>query len=245
MRTPHTETEPEKEHGSFASAHESARRNGYTGTVEVASDDEACGGAVFLNGAVVYAQYLGEVSESALDSLLLEGEMSTLTFPSTPESVRMFRTYLRYISNECLLVTEPLDSAAVEPREVEGVIFEGVRNSAEMDTFSTRSSVSVRANAPQRSFFPEGRRTVLAPDLPSLHRHISENEVTGYAVGDCETLTFRDGEMVDKKRVDMDVFLSVRADAGVGGGWVVVNTEVEEEKEDGGSRTSSLLGRIF
>ena len=239
IRTPRTERpEVEEVHESFASAHKSARSEGYTGTVEL-SDDDALGGAVFLSGVVVYARHRRDVAESALDSLLSEEDTHTRRLPSTSDAVRMFRTYLRYISDDGLLTTEPLDRATVESQEVEGLILEGVRNSAEATTFSTRSSMTAKAEEPPRSFLPEGKRTALAPDRRSLRKHVSDGEASGYAVGDYEVVTFQEGEVVDQRNAE--VRPSVRTDVGVGDGWVVVETDHKKDTDGKGS----FLSRVF
>jgi len=247
MRTPSSESKTTVEE-TFASSHEAMRKKGGTGTVEVVGEGNEAG-AVFLNGAVVYARHGEEAAEDALEALLSSDHGPVRAASSIPEAVRMFRTYMRYISDDALLTAEPLDSAAVEPYEAEGVIVQGVGNTAggawgdETDTVPVGSwtSSSPGANIPDRSFFPEGVRTVLAPDMESLRRHIAENDATGYAAGDGEVVTFRGGELVDGKRVD--IRSSVRADVGAGAGWVVVDASSEEERD--GDESSGLLSRLF
>lgn len=184
------------------------RSGGRTGTVETVGDKTECG-AVFLKGATVYARYGDETAEDALDSLLSCEKNRVLASSSTPEAVRMFRTYMRYISDDAVVTAEPLDRASVEQYEAGGVIVQGVRNTAGGSFGKGNDTVPVGswtrnspgAEMPDRSVFPEGVRTVLAPDVESLRRHVAQKEATGYAAGDGEVITFQDGELVDKKPV--------------------------------------------
>lgn len=228
------------------------RSGGRTGTVETVGDKTECG-AVFLNGAAVYARYGDETAEDALEALFPCEKNHVRASSSTPEAVRMFRTYMRYISDDALIIAEPLDCASVEQYEAEGVIVQGVRNTAggslgdETDVVPVGSWTrnSPGAEMPDRSVLPDGVRTVLAPDVESLRRHVSDKESTGYAAGDGVVITFQDGELVDKKRVD--VRPSVRADVGVESGWVVVDADhgSGDEQEKDASGTGGLLSRIL
>lgn len=242
MRTPPSRKEANIE-DTFSSAHERAREAGYTGTIETVGEET--GGAVLLKGAVVYARCRDEISAAALSALRSRDCSPVRSCSSTPETVRMFRTYLRYLSDEGLLTTEPLDYASIESHEVEGVIVDGVKNTTDTDSLSTMSSMSARANMPDRSFFPEGVRTALAPDLDSLHRHIADHEATGYAAGNGETITFYEGNIVDRKRVDLP--RAVREEVGAGEGWVVVNSDVDEneDRNNDGVEKGGVLSRIF
>ena len=263
MRTPPSDSETTFEQG-FASSHERMRGDGKTGTVEVVGEGTE-GGAVFLNGAVVYARYRGETATDALTSLLSCDAGRVRASSSTSEAVRMFRTYTRYISDEGLLTVEPLDGARVEPYEVEGVIVQGVENTAGGSWGNEGNVVtpggwtrnSPGAEMPDSSRFPEGRRTVLASDAESLRRHVTETGATGYAVANGGVITFYDGEFADKKRLDFR--RSVRTEVGAGSGWVVVDTSpdtddaTEDEHESNAVRGTGeeangdggLLSRIF
>jgi len=265
MRKPPSEERTAFEEEGFASVHENIRNDGFTGTVETVYDG---GGAVFLNGAAVYARHGDEAAEEALGSLRSDDESRVRASVSTPEAVRMFRTYLRYIGDDALLTVEPLDGAEVDAHAVEGVTVEGVSDTmstpaqrdggANTNQFLTRASVSVKASTPERSVFPEGRRTALAPDGEALSRHVSRAGVTGYAAGDGAVVTFVDGDLVDRKRVDIRP--SVREDVGVcsGKGWVVVDADADAEakkeasgEEEGGNGEEAdeadqgILGRIL
>lgn len=239
--------------GTFAEVRAGTRSRGRTGTVETVGDGTERG-AVFLNGAAVYARHAKEnqTAEDALDSLLSCEKSRVRAGSSAPEAVRMFRTYMRYISDDALITAEPLDGASVEKYEAEGVLVQGVRNTAggsfgegeDVVPVGSWTRNSPGAEMPDRSVFPEGVRTALAPDVDSLRRHVAEREATGYAVGDGEVITFQDGELVDKKRVD--VRQSVRTDADVASGWVVVDTDPGsgDEKKDAGD-TGGLFDRIL
>jgi len=248
MRTPSSESKAIV-NGTFASSHETMREEGKTGTVEPVADGTE-GGAVFLNGAVVYARYGDEAAEDALEHLLSSDGSRLRASSSTLQAVRMFRTYMRYISDGALITAEPLEGAIVEQYEAEGVIVQGVRNTAGGSWGDETGAVPVGswtrnspgAEIPDRSVFPEGRRTALAPDAESLRRHVAEEGATGYAAGDGEVITFRGGELVDGKR--LDIRPSVRADVGAGAGWVVVDASSEEDKRDG-AESGGLLSRLF
>ena len=232
MRTPNPNARAIREQ-SFASAHDWMRRKGHTGTVEVSGARDE-GGAVFLYGVVIYARYHEEKAEDALASLVSIDEGNIIVTASTPEAVEMFRTYIRYISDDCVMTTEPLDGTAVESDEVEGVVVKGVRNVRE-------GSWRGETNTADRSFFPEGRRTALASDMDSLRTHIDDHDVSGYAVGDGEVVTFRNGKIVDRKSVS--VHGSVRSKVGTGDGWVIVDTDTQEEIES--KNEDGLLSRFF
>jgi hypothetical protein len=240
------------------------RKEGGTGTVEVIGEGKE-GGAVFLNGVVIYARYREEMpedgfenlvsseyswdieaaaglkAEDALEALLSHNHSHVRVSLSTLELVRMFRAYMRYISDEGVMNAEPLDGATIESHEVEGVIINGV---------GTTESPSAND-----TFFPEGKRTVLVADTKSLRRHITDREATGYAVGNGEVCTFQDGEFIDRRR--MDVRPSIRADIEAGNGWVLVNTDKSIDSSQKGKRangkmekeeeneTRGLLGRFF
>lgn len=231
MRTPNPILE-DKSKETFASVHERMRRKANTGTVELGGS-RIDGGAVFLNGAVVYALYGDQKSEDAVESLLSKEANGVRASLSDPEKVRMFVTYLRYISDDGVLTAEPLDGATVESHDIEGVLIDGVRNEPE-------GSWRGQTNPVDRTIFPEGKRTALAPDLVSLREHVSENDVSGYAVGKGGVVTFRNGGFIDKRRIEVSP--SVRTDVGAGGGWVVVDSDatVEENEDDDG-----ILSRFF
>jgi hypothetical protein len=231
MRTPNPIVE-DKSMKTFASVHESMRSRANSGTVEPGGRTD--GGAVFLNGTVVYARYGEEKAEDALESLVSEVGNGVRASVSDTEKVRMFRTYLSYISDDGLITAEPLDVSTVEPHDVEGVVVDGIKN-------VRKGSWRGETNTADRSFFPEGKRTALAPDFGSLREHVDEEGVSGYAVGTHEVVTFRSGEIIDRKEVVVEP--SVREEVSAGDGWVVVDTDVEEtesEKEEDG-----LLSRLF
>ncbi len=232
MRTP-IPREQSKSKETFASVHERMRRRGNTGTVEVGGS-RVDGGAVFLNGSVVYALYDDERGKAALESLLSSEANGVWASLSDPENVRMFKTYLRYISDDGVMTAEPLDGSVVESYEVKGVLVEGVRNEPE-------GSWRGQTNPVDRTIFPEGRRTVLAPDLVSLREHVSENGVTGYAAGKKGIVTFRNGEFVEERRIE--VRPSVRTDVGAGAGWVVVDSEASAENKE--KTGDGFLSRFF
>jgi len=231
MRTPNPIVE-DKSMETFASVHESMRRRANSGTVEPGGRTD--GGAVFLNGTVVYARYGEEAAEDALESLISEVGNGVRASVSDTEKVRMFRTYLRYISDDGLITAEPLDGSTVEPHDVEGVVVDGIKN-------VRKGSWRGETNTADRSFFPEGRRTALAPDFGSLREHASEEGVSGYAAGTHEVVTLRNGEVVDRKEVAVEP--SVREEVSAGDGWVVVDSEavddIEDEEEEG------FLSRLF
>ncbi|MDZ7687322.1 MAG: hypothetical protein U5J64_01135 [Halobacteriales archaeon] len=235
MRKPNPIVE-DKSMETFESVHESMRRGANSGTVEPGGG-RVDGGAVFLKGTVVYARYGEETAEDALESLFSEVGNGVRASLSDTEKVKMYRTYLRYISDDGLITAEPLDGVTVEQHDVEGVVVEGVRN-------VRKGSWRGETNTADRSFFPKGRRTALAPDFGSLREHVAENGVSGYAVGTHEVVTFRNGEIIDRKGVFVEP--SVREEVGAGDGWVVVDsdpadeTAAEDEKEDEG-----ILSRLF
>ena len=248
----------------FVSSHGEMREDGKTGTVEILGESTE-GGAVFLNGVVIYARYREEMpedgfenlvsseyswdieaaaglkAEDALEALLSRNHSHVRVSLSTLELVRMFRAYMRYISDEAIMTAEPLDEATIESHEVEGVTINGVE---------TTESPSDNC-----TFFPEGKRTVLVADTKSLRRHITDKEATGYAVDDGEVCTFQDGEFIDRRR--MDVHPSIRADIEADNGWVLVNTNKSmgssqkgkrangKMKKEDGNETRGLLGRFF
>jgi len=224
MRTP-IPREQSKSKETFASVHERMRRRGNTGTVEVGGG-RVDGGAVFLNGSVVYALHGDERGEDALESLLSRGANGVWASLSEPENVRMFRTYLSYLSDDGVMMAEPLNGSVVEPYDVEGVLIDGVRNEPE-------GSWRGQTNPVDRTVFPEGGRIALAPDLVSLREYVTENDISGYAAGEEGVVTFRRGEFVEKRRVE--VRPSVRTDVGAGAGWVVVDSEAstEDNESDG------------
>ena len=221
MRTPNPILE-DKSKETFASVHERMRRKANTGTVELGGS-RVDGGAVFLKGTVVYALYGDETAEDALESLLSKEANGVRASLSDPEKVKMFVTYLRYISDDGVLTAEPLDGATVESHDVEGVLIDGVRNEPE-------GSWRGQTNPVDRTIFPEGERTALVPDLSSLRQHVSENDVSGYAVGKEGVVTFRNGDFVDKRRIG--VAPSVRVEVGAGAGWVVVDSDATEDDEE-------------
>ncbi len=238
----------------FSSSHKEMREDGKTGSIEVAGKD-AEGGAVFLNGVVIYAKYNEEVAEGALNSLMSCDCGTVRESSSTKEAVKMFRTYMRYISDDALLTAEPLGGADIDSYKVEGVIVGGVENTAggswgdgAKAVPGSWTSSSPGAEMPPRSLFPEGKRTALVADIRSLSRHVSRKGLTGYAAGDGEVITFSDGELVDKKRVDAS---SVCDGVGAGGGWVVVNTDPEpgdvgdDKKDRDEKKSEGILGRLF
>jgi|GEM_PF-2763003 len=233
MRTPNPIVE-DKSKETFASVHESMRRGANTGTVKMGGG-RVDGGAVFLNGVVIYALYGDEKAKEALESLLSRGANGVRASLADPEKVKMFRTYLRYISDDGLMMTEPLDGVSVDSHELEGVVVEGVRN---VKAGSWRGETT---NS-DRSFFPEGRRTVLAPDVSSLREHVADNDVSGYAVGDGEVITFRNGEVADRKSIEP--LPSLRIDVGAGGGWVVVDSDAVGEKSTEAD-DDGILSRLF
>jgi hypothetical protein len=240
---------------TFVSYHGEMREDGKTGAVEILGEGTE-GGAVFLNGVVIYARYGEKTADDALRSLLSCDSSPVRVSSSTAEAVKMFRTYMRYISDDAVMATEPLDGTAIDSYEVDDVIVGGIKNTAggswgdEDKVVPTGSWTrnSPGAEMPPRSLFPEGRRTALAADTESLRRHVSEERVTGYAAGDGEVITFSDGEFADRKRVD--VRRSIRADVDAGGGWVVVNTDPKTDDEKGGENgdgdeSGGLLNRLF
>lgn len=253
-RTPSSESKKTVEE-TFVSSHGEMREGGKTGAVETLGESTE-GGAVFLNGVVIYARYGEKKADDALRSLMSCESNHIYVSSSTAEAAKMFRTYMRYISDDAVMATECLDGAAIDSYEVDGVIVGGIENTAggswgdEDKVVPTGSWTrnSPGAEMPPRSLFPEGRRTALAADAESLRRHVSEEEVTGYAAGDGEVITFSDGEFADRKRVD--VRRSIRADVDAGGGWVVVNTDPEidddsEGKKSDGDESGGLLSRLF
>ena len=213
------------------------RSKANSGTVELGGGGPD-GGAVFLNGTVVYARYGGKTAEDAIKSLISEGGNGVRATVSDPERVRMFRTYLRYISDDGLVTAEPLDGSAVEPHDVEGVIIEGIRN-------ARKGTWRGQTNDADRSFFPEGRRSALAPDFDSLREYIEEENLSGYAVGTHEVATFRNGEVIDRK--DVSVEGSVRTEVSAADGWVIVDTDVnvDVEEPEGEKEEEGLLNRLF
>lgn len=232
MRTPNPRLK-DKSMEDFASVHKSMRKKARSGTVEPGGGGPD-GGAVFLEGTVIYARYGKETAEDALRKLLSEAGNGVRASLSDSERVRMFRTYLRYISDDGLITAEPLDGTTVEPHDVEGVIINGIRN-------ARKGTWRGQKNDADRSFFPEGRRSALAPDFDSLSRYIDEQDVSGYAVGTHEVATFRDGEVIDRKEVAVEP--SVREKASVGDGWVIVDTDTPEDTES--ENEEGLLGRLF
>ncbi len=231
MRAPNPIVE-DKSMKTFASVHKSMRGRANSGTVEPGGRTD--GGAVFLNGTVVYAMYGEKMAEDALESLISEVGNGVRVSVSDSEKVRMFRTYLRYISDDGLITAEPLDGSTVEPHDMEGVVVDGIKN-------VRAGSWRGETNTADRSFFPEGERTALAPDFGSLREYVDEEGVSGYAAGTHEVVTFRNGEVVDRKEVAVE--LSVREEVSAGDGWVVVDTDSEQtesEKEEEG-----LLSRLF
>lgn len=232
MRTPNPIIE-DRSMETFASVHKSMRSNSNSGTVETGGGTD--GGAVFLDGTVVYARYGEQTAEDALESLISEGGNGVRASLSDTERVRMFRTYLRYISDEGLITAEPLGGSTVEPHDVEGVVVDGIRN-------VRAGSWRGETNTADRSFFPKGRRSALAPDFVSLREYVSENEISGYAAGTHEVVTFRSGEVIDRKEVAVDP--SVRKEVGAGDGWVVVDTAAVDDTEDE-DEEEGLLSRLF
>lgn len=232
MRKPNPVIE-DKSMEDFASVHESMRRKARSGTVEPGGGGPD-GGAVFLNGTVIYARHGKETAEDALRRLLSEAGNGVRASLSDTEKVKMFRTYLRYISDDGIITAEPLDESTVEPHDIEGVIINGIRN-------ARKGTWRGQTNDADRSFFPEGRRSALAPDFDSLCKYIDEQGVSGYAVGTHEVATFRDGEVVDRKEVAVES--SVRKEVSAADGWVIVDTDIdadEAEKEEDG-----LLSRLL
>jgi hypothetical protein len=230
MRTPRAKGETSREE-SFGSAHRRMRSEGRTGAVELERDREA--GAVYLNGVAVYARYADKTGGDALEAL--SDGAGVRVKDCEPEKVRMFRTYVRYLGDDAHLRAEPLDGARVELQRVEGVLVDGVKNLAS----ATWRGESTTAD---RTFFPEGERTVLVPDLVSLDSYVSDEGLTGYAAGDGKVVTFRDGETVDGASVDLSE--PVRSEVGAGGGWVVVDSEAEDTEQDEGE-DDGILSRIF
>jgi len=208
------------------------REKANSGTVETGGGPE--GGAVFLNGTVVYARYGGKTAEDALESLVSEGGNGVRVSLSDAEKVRMFRTYLRYISDDGVITAEPLDGSTVEPHDVEGVVVDGVKN-------VRKGTWRGETNTADRSFFPEGRRAALAPDFASLHRYVSREEISGYVAGTHEVVTLRNGNVVDRKKVAFDP--SVRSEVDAGDGWVVVDTDIKNTKSE--KDEEGLLNRLF
>ncbi len=229
MRTPVTVNEEDLDE-TFASAHERVRRKAKTGTVE--TPDDTVAGAVFLDGVAVYARYGNESGVEALEALSSRPDVGVRLEPSKPENVRMFRTYLRYIGDDAILNAEPLDVSSVETQVVEGVRVGGVRN---VGAGSWRGETNTEA----KTFFPSGVRTVAVPDLVALERYVSAEDLSGYAAGDGRVVTFRNGEFVDADSVDLAA--PVRTDVGLGGGWVVVDSDAETSEED----DEGFLSRIF
>lgn len=230
MRTPHTVSEERKQEG-FASAHQRMRENGETGAVESVDGDA---GAVFLDGVVVYARHGNETGDDALGSLAVD-DSAVRVEDCRPDDVRMFRTYVRYLGDDAVLGAEPLEAPRVEMQRVEGVLVDGVRNLA-------AASWRGESDTSDRTFFPKGDRVGLVADAVSLKRHVAAHNLTGYAAGDGKVVTFRDGEMVDGDSVDLHD--PVRSEVGAGGGWVVVDSDIDDEddpdEDDGG-----FLSRIF
>jgi hypothetical protein len=234
MRAPNTateESEERSEEGTFETVHRDMRDRGATGVVE--SNEGTDAGAVFLDGVVVYARYGDETGADALGPLTNSG-LGFMKGESAPDDVRMFRTYVRYLGDDALLESEPLGDDTVGMQRVEGVLVDGVRNLA-------AASWRGESDTSDRTFFPEGDRVALAADAASLRRYASANDLTGYAAGDGKVVTFRDGETVDGASVDLND--PVRSEVDAGGGWVVVDSDTEEddtEEDDEG-----LLSRIL
>lgn len=227
MRSPRTISKGNQKQG-FPSAHERMRSTGGTGVVESVGGADA--GAVFLKGVVVYARYGGVSNDDAIDAL---SEEDVAVKDCRPEDVRMFRTYLRYLGDDGVLDAEPLNNERVEMQRVEDVLVDGVRNLAS-------ASWRGESDTSDRTFFPEGDRTALVADATDLQRHVSSNDLSGYAAADGKVVTFRDGEVVDGASVDLND--PVRSEVGAGGGWVIVDSDTkdEEDEEEGG-----FLSRIF
>ena len=231
MRVPQTTTD-ERSEESFVPAHRGMRRRGATGVVE--SEDGTDAGAVFLNGVAVYARCRDENGGGALDRLA-DSEAGFRVSECAPEDVRMFRTYVRYLGDKAVLGSEPLEATHVEMQRIEGVLVDGVRNLA-------AASWRGESDTSDRTFFPEGYRVALTADAVSLKRYVSRNDLTGYAVGDGKVVTFRNGETVDGAPVDLGD--PIRSEVDAGGGWVVVDSDAEENGEDDGDG-EGFLSRIF
>jgi hypothetical protein len=234
MRTPNSIIE-DRSMETFASVHRTMRSKANSGTVEPGGGGPD-GGAVFLNGTVVYARYGGKTAEDALKSLISEAGNGVRASVSDPERVRMFRTYLRYISDDGIITAEPLDGSTVEPHDVEGVILGGIKN-------ARKGAWRGQTNDADRSFFPEGRYSALAPDFASMSEYIEEEDLSGYAVGTHEVATFRNGEVIDRK--DVSVEASVRTEVSAADGWVIVDTDVDVEEPEGEKDEEGLLDRLL
>ncbi len=200
------------------------RQRGETGTLELSGDEYA----VFLDGVVVYARTRELYGSQALDELS-EAAGDPSVSPCEESRVRMYTTYMEYIGDDGVLDVEPLDGEAVDVIEVEGVLVQGVGN-------TPKGTYRGQTNPVDKSTFPSGRLVALAAEFENSKRFAEDHELTGYAVGDGDVVTYRGGEPLDRKTVEIE--RGVETGLPESGGWVVVDTSNDEGTSDG----SGLLG---